>query len=155
MKVVTKNRRATFDYEVVDTLDAGIVLQWHEVKSIRTQGCSLQDSIVTISGSEARIVNMDIPLYKKASPATLPNYQPKARRKLLLTKQQLAKLRSKTQKSSLVIIPTLLREAKNHKFKLTIAVAKRKKKIEKKQALKEKDTKKMMDKEVRNFRAKR
>jgi len=152
MKIVTKNKRATFDHEIIDTLDVGIVLQWHEVKSVRTQGCSLQDAIVTISGAEAWIVNMNIPLYKKAAPVTLPTYQPKARRKLLLTKLQLTKLWSKTQKSWLVIIPTQLRESKHHKFKLTIALAKRKKNIQKKQALKEKETKKMMDKEAKNFR---
>ncbi len=112
----------------------------------------MQDAIVTISGAEAWIVNMDIPLYKKASPVTLPTYAPKGRRKLLLTKQQLTKLWSKTQKTGLVIIPTQLRESQHHKFKLTIALAKRKKNIQKKQALKEKETKRMMDKEVRNFK---
>lgn len=99
MHILVKNRKATFDHEIVDTFDAGIVLRGHEVKSIKTQGCALQDAIVTITDGEARLVNMDIPLYKKTSPVVLPSYLPKARRKLLLTKQQLTKLRSKTQKT--------------------------------------------------------
>lgn len=152
MKIIAKNRKAWFDHEILDTLDAGIVLHWHEVKSIRTQWAYLQDAIVTISDRGAWIVNMDIPLYKKTSPVTMTSYEPKWRRKLLLTKQQLTKLRSKTQKTWLVLIPTQLRESQKHIFKITIALAKRRKKVEKKQAIKERETKRMMDKEARDYK---
>lgn len=77
MRVLTKNSRATFDYELIDTLDAGIVLRGVEVKAIKTQGCSLQDAIVTLTDGEAWIINMDIPWYSKASPTLATTYTAK------------------------------------------------------------------------------
>lgn len=152
MKVLAKNKRAFFDYEVIETYDAGIVLLGHEVKSIKTGHITIGDGIVKISPQETVLVNMDIPLYQKTAPQTVSWYQPKWPRRLLLTKREQTVLWSKVQQGGLRIIPLEVYESTRNRIKVKIGLAKLKKKVEKKSAIKERDVKREMDKEIRKFK---
>lgn len=151
MKILAKNKKIFFDYEIDDKLDVWIVLAWHEVKALKIQWGNIKDAIVQIRNSELRLINMDIPIYKKVSWNTLGDYDPKWPRKLLITKQQLTRLWSSTQKTGLHIVPVHVYEAKNRKIKITIGLAKRKRNIQKKQSIKDKDNKRQMEREIRSI----
>ena len=151
MRVISKNKRARFDYEIVDTMDAGIVLVWHEVKSIKIGKINISDAVVRVDMKWAWVLNMDVPLYGKTNPNTVPAYEAKWRRKLLLTKQQITRLAERTKKTGLTILPLQIYEAANRKIKLTIGLGKRKKKIEKRSSIKERETKRQMEKEAKNY----
>lgn len=105
MKVLVKNKRAGFDYELLETIDAGIVLRGCEVKALKTQTANLRDALVKIDQQGVWLINCDIPLYKKTDPNQLPGYEPKGRRKLLLTKRQAGRLRERTHTTGLRLIP--------------------------------------------------
>lgn len=151
MKILAKNRKITFDYEIHDKIDVGIVLRWHEVKALKMQWANIKDAVVQIRDGELRIVNMDIPVYKRVAWQTLGDYNPKGIRKLLITKMQLTRLRSTTNKTWLQIVALSVYESKNRKIKVTIWVAKRKRNLQKKQSIKEKDGKRQMWREMRDL----
>lgn len=94
---------------------------------------------------------MDIPLYGKTSPVLVPNYQAKAPRKLLLTKREITKIAAASDKPGMVLLPLEVYIAKGGFIKLKLGLGKLYKKIEKKQILKERDIKKQMDKEIKNY----
>jgi len=152
MKVITKNRHAYHDYAIDKEYEVGIVLRWHEVKSIKGSHVNIKDSIVRFDNKELRVLNMDIPLYEKTSPLLVPSYQPKGRRKLLITKKELAKVSSATDKSWTVIVPLEIFVNKRGLIKLKIWVGTLMRKIEKKQVLKERDVKKQMEREIKGLR---
>lgn len=151
MRLISKNKRAYFDYEILDTLDAWIILQWHEVKSVKLGNINLRDALVIINETDCYIVNMDIPRYKHASPASVPWYDPKGQRKLLITKHQRTRLWERTQKTWLRILPLFLFEDKNRRLKLQIWLWKSKKKIQKRAIIQERDTKREMERQIRNI----
>jgi SsrA-binding protein len=99
MKIVTKNKRAYFDYDIIADYSAGIILVGHEVKSIKTSHVNITDTIISIQKGELWLLGMDIPLYAKTSPNLVPGYQPKRKRKLLVTKRELSKIASQLDKS--------------------------------------------------------
>lgn len=153
MNIIAKNKKWLYDYEVIDTLDAGIVLVWHEVKSIKMKQVQLSDSYIMINNEGVlNLYNMNIQLYKFTSPSIVQWYNPKQPRQLLVTKQQLAKLYAKTKKTWFVMIPTQLWESKSGMIKVTIALAKRKKKAQKRTLIKERDTARQMDKAIKDLR---
>jgi len=152
MKIITKNKRAYFDYDIKETIDAGIVLKWYEVKSIKQWRVNITDAIVKIRDGEAWITNMDIPLYEKTNPALVPWYKPKGERKLLLTKKQIQRLYERTHKTWLILKPLEVFVTKNWKIKIKLWLAKLKKKIEKRQIIKERDMKRQMAKELKSLR---
>lgn len=151
MKLITKNKRAYFDYQFEKDYQAGIILAWHEVKSIKTSHINIQDAVVKINKQEIWLYNMDIPLYGKTSPVLVPNYQAKAPRKLLLTKREITKIAAALDKPGMVLLPLEVYIAKGGFIKLKLGLGKLYKKIEKKQILKERDIKKQMDKEIKNY----
>lgn len=138
MKSLTRNSSATHDYEIIDTRTAGIVLRWHEVKSIKSWQVNIKDAIVRLDGFLIKIHNMDIPLYARTSPTIAPHYDPRAPRALLLNKLEIKKIIMKVQKSWLHILPLELYLDLRGRIKLKIGIAQRLKKVEKKQILKEK-----------------
>ncbi len=152
MKVITKNRAAFHDYAIEKQYEAGLVLQWYEVKSIKTSNVNIKDSIVRLEKKELWIVGMDVPLYKKTSYALVPGYQPKGKRKLLVNKKELAKISAALDVSGKVLLPLELFITKRGKIKLKIWIAKLMRKIEKKQILKEKDVKRQMDREIKGMK---
>lgn len=151
MKLLTKNKRAYFDYEISTDYVAGIILQWHEVKSIKMGNVNIQDTIISLQQRELRILWMDVPLYAKTSPLLVPHYQPKRKRKLLVNKRELSKIASALDKAGMVAFALEVFATKSGFIKVKIGLGKLRKKVEKKQILKERSIEKEMRKERRNF----
>ena len=129
------NKKAKRDYHLYDTLTAGLVLQGQEVKSLRLGRGSLKDAYVKIMDGEAWLINANIPKYSHSSDHS---YDPKRRRKLLLTKKELLSLQTKMKTKNLTLIPLKLFFHRRW-LKLEIALAKGKKEYQKKEAKKRRD----------------
>lgn len=151
MKLITKNKRAYFDYQIDKTYEAWIVLKGHEVKAVKTSHINIQDAVVRIDNRECWLYNMDIPLYEKTSPILVPHYQPKAKRKLLLNAREIAKIAAALDKPWMVLLALEVGIAKWGFIKVKLGLGKLYKKVEKKQILKEKDIKKQMDLMVKHL----
>ena len=149
MDLIAKNKRAHFDNEILDTLDAGIVLRGFEVKALKTQKANLSDSFIKIDAREIWLINCDIPLYKKTSHQLIPHYEPKGRRKLLITSQQRTRLRERTHKTGYHLIPLEIYEDDRHLIKVKIALVQTKKTIDKRRKIREKDDRRLLKKEIR------
>ena len=147
-QVNIKNRKARFNYELIEGYDAGIQLQGTEIKSIRLGKASIAESFCEIKDGEVFIVNMHINEYDWG---THNNHKIKRDRKLLLTKREIAKLDRKTKESGLTIIPTLLYINDRGFAKLKIYLAKGKKLHDKRNSIKEKDIKRDLDRVQKNF----
>jgi len=113
--------------------------------------CTINDAIVTIEDRELWLVNCSVSLFEKTNPLNVKWYNSKQKRKLLITKQQYSRLVAKTRKTWLTIIPLQVLESK-WRIKVLIWIWKLKKKAEKRSAIKERDTKRMMDKEIKQYR---
>lgn len=137
-----KNKRASFDYEFVDTYTAGIVLTGTEIKSIRQGKASLVDTFCFFLRGELWVKNMHIAEYFYGS---YNNHAARRDRKLLLNKKELRKLERGTRETGFTIVPVRLFINEKGLAKLVIALAKGKKQYDKREALKEKDDKRMMD----------
>ncbi len=152
MRIITKNKYANLNYDIVDKFDAGIVLAWHEVKSAKTWNVNIKDAIVKIIDNEIFITNMDIPLYSKTNINLVPGYQPKWMRKLLLKRKEIIKLGERTTKTGLTIIPLKFYEDIKKRLKMEIWLGKLRKKVEKKQIIKERDIQRESQKEIKNLK---
>ncbi len=144
MKILAVNKRATFDYQVLETFEAGLVLFGYEVKSLRNGQANLKGSYISFgtdpqNSSEAFLVNSYIPLYKPAG--EIENYNPERPRKLLLKKKELGYLTGKIQEKGLTVIPIKL-YTKDSFIKLEVAIVKGKKSFDKREDLKKKDIEK-------------
>lgn len=139
------NKRAFYDYEILDRFEAGINLLGSEVKAVRFGHADLAGSFVKIIGTEAYLVNAKIYPYKYARPE---GYDEKRTRKLLLHKKEIISLKGKIEGSSLTIVPISLYTT-HHLIKAELAVGKGKKKHEKKEALKRKDLDRELEEELR------
>ena len=140
--VEIKNKRASFEYEFVESFTAGIVLCGTEIKSIRGGKASLVDSYCYFIGTELFVKNMHIAEYWWGS---FNKHDPKRERKLLLTKRELRKLARASQEKGMTIVPTRLFIAENGYAKLNIALARGKKEYDKRESIKEKDLKREME----------
>ena len=137
-----KNRRASFDYEFLDTYTAGIVLTGTEIKSIRLGKVSLVDTFCFLDKIGGMWVkNMSISLYSFGS---YNNHETRRERKLLLQKKELKKIQRMVKETGLTIVPTRLFISDKGLAKLVIAVAKGKKEYDKRQSIKEKEDKREM-----------
>lgn len=137
-----KNKRASFDYEFIDTYTAGIVLTGTEIKSIRQGKASLVDTFCFFSKGELWVKNMHIAEYFYGS---YNNHLARRDRKLLLNKKELRKLQRGIQETGFTIVPTRMFINERGLAKVVIALAKGKKQYDKRETLKEKDDKRMMD----------
>lgn len=137
-----KNKRASFDYEFIDTYTAGLVLTGTEIKSIRAGKASLVDAFCFFSRGEMWVKNMHIAEYFYGS---YNNHSARRDRKLLLNKKELRKLQSATKTPGFTIVPTRLFINEKGLAKLVIALAKGKKEFDKRESLKEKDDRREMD----------
>ncbi len=144
--IVIKNKRATFDYELIDKYQAGIVLVGTEIKSIRLGKASLVDTFCYFNDDELWVKNMNVSEYFYG---TYNNHLPKRDRKLLLTRRELMKLRRQTKETGFTIVPTKLFFNEKGYAKLEIAVAKGKKEYDKRDSLKEKDDRRQMDRAMK------
>ena len=144
-----KNKRARFEYELMDTYTAGIVLGGTEIKSIREGKASISESFCEFNDNgELFIVNMHIDEYSHGSHY---NHLPRAERKLLLNKKELRKLYKEIKASGLTIIPLNLFLNERGLAKLKISLAKGKKLYDKRDTIKDRDNKKNLDRIKKNF----
>ena len=131
------NKKAHFNYEILETYTAGIELFGFEVKSLQKSHGSIEGTYVTVRGGEAYLIAMFIPPYQPNN--TPKDYNPYRNRRLLLTKKEIADLALIDQKNRLTIVPLSVYN-KGRKIKLDIAVAKGKKKFDKRETLKKQDS---------------
>ncbi len=141
VKIVALNKRASFDYFLLDTYEAGLSLLGTEIKSIRKHSTNIKDSYVVIRNKEAFVINMNIAEYEKGN---IFNHDPLRTRKLLLHKKEILRLEAKVKEDGLTLVPTKL-YLKNGKAKLEFALAKGKKNYDKREV----DKNKSMEKEAR------
>lgn len=134
--IEVKNRRASFDYEFIETYTAGIVLTGTEIKSIREGKASLVESYCYFNGGELYVKNMHIAEYWWGS---WGKHDPRRDRKLLLTRKELIKLQRAVKEKGLTIVAVKLFIADNGYAKLLIALARGKKIYDKRESIKEKD----------------
>ncbi len=144
MKIV--NKRAYFDYEILEKFEAGIHLTGAEVKSVKGGHMSLDGAFVRLVGSEAYLVNAQIFPYANAR---LEGYDPRRTRKLLLHKKEIIALKTKTEQSGLTLVPISCYTTTHGLIKLDIAIARGKRKFEKREALKKKDLQREVEEEIR------
>ena len=140
MKIFTENRKATFDHEILEKFEAGLVLLGQEVKSIKLGRASLAGSYVISRGEELYLVGCHIPPYQ---PKNAPEYLPEREKKLLLTKKEILYLRSKVSQKGLTFVPLKI-YTKNGRIKLEFALARLIKKIDQRQVIKKREAKKEM-----------
>ncbi|MDR2627118.1 MAG: SsrA-binding protein [Dysgonamonadaceae bacterium] len=137
-----KNKRATFDYELIETFVAGIVLTGTEIKSIRLGKASLVDTYCVIHHNELWVKNMNISEYFYGS---YNNHEARRDRKLLLNRKEINKISRLTKDVGFTIIPTRLFINEKGLAKVVIAIAKGKKAYDKRESIKERDDKRAMD----------
>lgn len=140
--IVIKNKRATFDYEILDRYTAGIQLFGTEIKSIRDGKASLTETYCTFIKNELWVKNMNISTYFFG---TYNNHEPRRDRKLLLNKKELNKLLRATKETGNTIVPIKMFINEKGLAKLDIGLARGKKMYDKRQTLKEKDDKREME----------
>ncbi|EKE08296.1 MAG: hypothetical protein ACD_17C00245G0002 [uncultured bacterium] len=138
-KELVVNRKATYDYEILETFEAGIVLLGSEIKSLKDHGGALRDAWVDVRVPEVFLINASIAPYSHGG---VFNHEEKRQRKLLLHKREIEALRKGTQQKGLSIIPLSIFLNKKGFAKIRIAIARGKKAYDKRAAIKEKEHKK-------------
>ena len=146
MKIVSQNKKAYHDFFILDTYEAGIELKGTEIKSVRKGSVNLKDSFIRIKNDEAFIENMHIAPYEQGNRF---NHEPLRTRKLLLHKKQIKKLQKEVKERGLTIVPTKL-YFNTSKLKVEVALARGKKLYDKRQDLKEKDSKRDIERALKN-----
>lgn len=145
MSALVTHKRATFDFEILETFEAGVSLLGTEVKSLRNNQGKLEGAHVVIRGGEAFLTGASIPAFQKTNTR---NYDPEQTRKLLLTKKEIQELEQKSERQGLTIVPIKWYN-KGSKLKLQIAIARGKKKQDKRQSIKAKDVKRDLERELK------
>ena len=134
---LARNKRAFFDYEILEEIEAGLVLKGYEVKTIKQGHMSLKGAFVSVYNGELYLTNASIPLYKYARVA---DYDPTSSRKLLVKRNQIDRLIGKAHTEGLTLVPLSVYNNRG-KVKLKFALAKGKKKFDKRQAIKQREDK--------------
>jgi len=146
VKVVARNRRARYEFDLLDKLEAGIVLTGTEVKSLRAGKASLEEAYASIDRDEVWLHGCDIPEYLQANRM---NHKPKRSRKLLLHRAEIAKVASKATDRGMTLVPLSI-YFKNGIAKIEISVAKGRKTYDKRDAIKKQDAKREIDRASRS-----
>ncbi len=136
MSTLAENKKARFDYEILDTYEAGITLSGQEVKSVRAGRANLVGSFVAIKPDGAFLLNAQIPPYQPKNAPT--DYDPARTRKLLLNQQELKFLLGKSKEGGLTVVPLSLYNKGRH-IKVAIALARHKKKSDKRDTIKKRE----------------
>ena len=145
IKLVADNRKARFDYEVIETLEAGLALMGSEVKSLREGKCTLKDAYVSFQGAEAFLQNAHIPVYR---PSSYNNHDPERLRKLLLHRSELLKVFSAIQEKGLTCIPLKV-YLKSGRAKVQLGLARGKKRHDKRESTKTRDVNRELQRTLR------
>ena len=141
-----KNKKAYFDYEILEEIECGVVLTGTEIKSIRNSNVNLKDSYAIIRNNEVYLLNMHISEYKEGN---IFNHNETRTRKLLLHKKEILKLRDKIELNGNTLVPLKL-YFKGNKVKILLGLAKGKKTYDKRETIKERDINREIKKELKN-----
>lgn len=133
--VVADNRRARFDYEIIETIQAGLVLTGTEVKSLRNNKVTIGESYASVEDGELWLINSHVPEFLQANRF---NHEPRRRRKLLVKRREIAKMERSISREGMTVVPLKLYFEKG-RAKLDIAIARGKKAHDKRAAIKERD----------------
>lgn len=144
-----ENKKARFDFEILEEFEGGLDLLGHEVKSIRTKGADISNAHVLVRGGEAYLVNANIPAYQVKNISE--KYNPERVRRILLNKKELRELENQGEKRGLTIVPISLYN-KGRLIKLRFAIVKGKKKFDKREKIKERDTNREMERTLKKNR---
>jgi len=150
IKVIANNRKARHNYEIISSLEVGMVLQGSEVKSLRSGKASLVDAYGRIINGELWIIGLHIAQYKEA---TFANHEPTRERKLLIHKQEIKKLKRKVEEKGITLVPLKL-YFKNNIAKLELGIARGKRKYDKKVSIAKKDAERDMQREQKKYKFK-
>jgi len=146
-KTIAKNKKAFFNFQILDTYEAGIVLQGSEIKSIRNHQISIDQAYVHVDGEEAWLIDAYINPYEQASSF---NHDPRRRRKLLLHKKEILELWDRVRIKGNTIVPLRVYLSRG-KAKIEIAVAKGKKLRDKRKTIAERDAKRQAERELKGI----
>jgi len=149
MPVLAENRKAYFNYQILEKFEAGISLAGQEVKSIKTRGVNLAGSYVVIKDSEAFWVGAKIAPYQPKN--VPPDYNPERSRKLLLKKSEIKYLIGKAKEKGLTLIPLMI-YTKDGKIKIEFAIAKGKKKFDKRELIRKREVKREIERTLKRGR---
>lgn len=142
MSTYVQNRKVRFDYEILETFEAGLVLHGFEVKAVRAGKAKLEGSHVVVRGGEAFLVGAGVAPFQAAN--TPDEYEADRTRKLLLNKKELSKLERESENAGLTIVPIRLYNA-GRKIKIEIALARGKKQSDKRETIKKRESKRAID----------
>ena len=145
---VASNRYASHRYELIERLECGIVLEGTEVKALRTSGAQLKDGYAALSGGELWLHSVHIPPY---GPAARENHEPERRRKLLLHRREIERLAIRVNERGLTLVPTRIYFS-GANAKVEIALARGKDLYDKRQTIRERETKRDMERGIREAR---
>jgi SsrA-binding protein len=149
MTILAENKKAYFNYEILEKFEAGISLIGQEVKSLKTRGVNLAGSYVILRGEEVFWVGSHIhPYQPKNAP---PDYNPERWRKLLLKKSEIKYLIGKSKQKGLTLVPLRLYTTKSGKIKLEFAIAKGKKKIDKRELIKKREVEREIRRALKRY----
>lgn len=137
MAILIDNRKVHFNYEILETFEAGVELFGHEVKALKSGQGSIEGAYVIVRGGEAFVVSVFIPPYQENN--TPKDYEPRRNRRLLLEKQQIIHLADMEGSKGLTIVPISIYN-KNNLVKISIAVVRGKKKFDKRESTKKRET---------------
>jgi len=143
MKIIATNKKAYFNYQILESLETGISLLGSEVKSVREGKISLKESYAEIKGGEVFLINCHINRF---------NHEPRRPRKLLLHRQEIKRLAGKIKEKGLTLIPTKIMINKRGKIKIEISLAKGKREYQKREAIRERDREREMQAELKRWR---
>ncbi|MBM4003429.1 MAG: SsrA-binding protein SmpB [Planctomycetes bacterium] len=143
---ICENRRARFEYELLDTLECGIVLLGSEVKSLRNGKMSLEEAYGRIRDDEMWLIGCEIPEYRQA---TIWNHEPKRPRKLLLHRRELRKFGARAQEKGLTLVPLKVYFSPRGVVKVLMALCRGRKLHDKREVLKKRDTQRDIDRAMR------
>lgn len=144
---LVEHKKARFDYEILEEYEAGLELLGLEVKSLRAHQAKLEGAHIIVRGGEAYVIGMVISPYQPKN--TPPEYDPNRTRKLLLTKKEIADISAAEGQKGLTIVPISVYN-KGGKLKMRVAIARGRKKYDKRSVLKERDTKREIDRTLKN-----
>ncbi len=143
LRLITTNRKARFRYEILETVEAGLVLTGTEVKSLRRGKCNIKEGYATIERNEAWLIGVHIPEYTEGNQF---NHDPTRRRKLLLSRRQIRHFAAETQQKGLTLVP-LRMYFKGKTAKVEIGLGRGKKLYDKRQTIMKRETERQMRRE--------
>ena len=150
IKVIVTNRKARYDYEIIDNIEAGLVLLGSETKSLREGKANISDAYARIKKGEVWLIGMHISPYKQAA---FQNHDPLRERKLLLNKKEIKKIFRRVEEKGVTLVPLKL-YFKNNWAKVDLGVARGKRKYDKKEAISRRDAERDLQREQKKYKFK-